>query len=62
MISYGAAFKEYCQKYDNIYDEFERFLLGIASLERLTDVIYKSFNKYIKERTYVMFQSIMDGL
>ena len=25
MASYGAAFKEYCQKYDNIYDEFEKF-------------------------------------
>lgn len=46
--------------YIHVYDEFERFLLGISSLERLTDVIYKSFNKYIKERTYVMFQSIMD--
>lgn len=46
--------------YIHVYDEFERFLLGIASLERLTDVIYKSFNKYIKDRTYVMFQSIMD--
>jgi hypothetical protein len=46
--------------YIHVYDEFERFLLGISSLERLTDVIYKSFNKYIKERTYVMFQSVMD--
>jgi hypothetical protein len=46
--------------YIHVYDEFERFLTGVASLERLTDVIYKSFNKYIKERTYVMFQSIMD--
>ncbi len=45
--------------YIHVYDEFERFLLGITSLERLTDVIYKSFNKYIKERTYVMFQSVM---
>ena len=46
--------------YIHVYDEFERFLLGITSLERLTDVIYKSFNKYLKERTYVMFESIMD--
>lgn len=46
--------------YIHVYDEFERFLLGITSLDRLTDVIYKSFNKYIKERTYVMFQSVMD--
>lgn len=45
--------------YIHVYDEFERFLLGISSLDRLTDVIYKSFNKYIKERTYVMFQSVM---
>lgn len=45
--------------YIHVYDELERFLLGITSLEKLTDVIYKSFNKYIKERTYVMFQSVM---
>lgn len=45
--------------YIHVYDELERFLLGITSLERLTDVIYKSFNKYIKERIYVMFQSVM---
>lgn len=45
--------------YVHVYEELERFLLGIVSLERLTDVIYKSFNKYIKERIYVMFQSIM---
>ena len=25
MASYGAAFKEYCQKYDIIYEEFEKF-------------------------------------
>lgn len=46
--------------YIHVYDELERFLLGIASLDRLTDVIYKSFNKYIKERIYVQFQSVMD--
>ena len=46
--------------YIHCYDEFERFLLNITSLERLTDVIYKSFNKYIKERCYMQFQNIMD--
>lgn len=46
--------------YIHVYDELERFLLGIASLEKLTDVIYRSFNKYIKERIYVQFQSVMD--
>ena len=46
--------------YIHVYDELERFLLGITSFERFTDVIYKSFNKYIKERTYVQFQNVMD--
>lgn len=46
--------------YVHVYDELDRFLLGIASLEKLTDVIYRSFNKYIKERIYVQFQSVMD--
>ena len=46
--------------YIHVYDELERFLLNISSLEKLTDVIYKSFNKYIKERVYMQFQNIMD--
>lgn len=46
--------------YIHCYDELERFLLNITSLERLTDVIYKSFNKYIKERCYMQFQNVMD--
>ena len=48
--------------YIHVYDELERFLLGIASLERLTDVIYRSFNKYIKERIYMQCQNIMTAL
>lgn len=46
--------------YIHIYDELERFLLGIINFEKFTDVIYKSFNKYIKERIYLQFQSVMD--
>lgn len=46
--------------YIHVYDELERFLLNITTLEKLTDVIYKSFNKYIKERVYMQFQSVMD--
>ena len=46
--------------YVHVYDELERFLLNITSLEKLTDVVYKSFNKYIKERIYMQFQNIMD--
>ncbi len=46
----------------HVYDELERFLLNITSLERLTDVIYKSFNKYIKDRLYVQFQSVANAV
>lgn len=45
--------------YIHIYDELERFLLGITNFEKFTDVIYKSFNKYIKERCYMQFENIM---
>lgn len=50
--------KEWC--YIHIYDELERFLLNLASFERFTDVIYRSFNKYIKERLYMQFQNVMN--
>lgn len=42
----------------HVYDELERFLLNITSLERLTDKIYKSINKYIQDRLYVQFQNV----
>lgn len=48
--------------YIHVYEEFERFLLGITTLERLTDVIYKSVNKYIKERLYIQFQNVADAV
>lgn len=50
--------KEWC--YIHIYDELERFLLNLASFERFTDVIYRSFNKYVKERIYMQFQNVMN--
>lgn len=48
--------------YIHIYDELERFLLGITSLEKFTDVIYKSFNKYIQDRLYVQFQNVASAV
>lgn len=48
--------------YIHIYEELERFLLKITSLEKLTDVIYKSFNKYIKDRLYMQFQNVMSSV
>ncbi len=44
--------------YIHVYDELERFLLNITSLERLTDKVYKSINKYIQDRLYVQFQNV----
>ena len=61
QLDAGAEFtlpKEWC--YIHIYDELERFLLNLASFERFTDIIYKSFNKYVKERIYMQFQNVMD--
>ena len=40
----------------HVYEEFERFLLGITTLEKMTDKIYKSFNKFFSERLYKQFQ------
>lgn len=42
----------------HFYDELERFLLNITSLDRLLDVVYKSFNKYLKDRIYAQFQNV----
>lgn len=42
----------------HVYDELERFLLGITSLDRLMDKVYKSVNKYIQDRLYLQFQNV----
>lgn len=44
--------------YIHVYDELERFLLGINSLEKLMDKVYKSINKYIQDRLYAQFQTV----
>lgn len=44
--------------YIHVYEELERFLLGITTLEKLTDKIYKSINKHIQDRLYVQFQNV----
>lgn len=44
--------------YIHVYEELERFLLGITTLEKMTDKIYKAINKYIQDRLYVQFQNI----
>lgn len=46
----------------HVYEELERFLLGITTLEKLTDKIYKSINKYIQDRLYVQFQNVANAV
>lgn len=48
--------------YIHVYDELERFLLGISSLEKLTDKVYKSINKYIQDRLYMQFQNVASAV
>lgn len=48
--------------YIHVYDELERFLLGIVSIEKLMDKIYKSINKYIQDRLYVQFQNVAQAV
>lgn len=48
--------------YIHVYEELERFLLGITTLEKLTDKIYKSVNKYIQDRLYAQFQNVANSV
>jgi hypothetical protein len=44
--------------YVNVYDELERFLKGIVSLDKLADKVYKAINKYITDRIYAQFANV----
>lgn len=48
--------------YIHVYDELERFLLGVVTLEKLTDKIYKSINKFIQDRLYAQFQNVANAV
>lgn len=48
--------------YIHVYEELERFLLRITTLEKLTDKIYKSINKHIQDRLYVQFQNVASAV
>lgn len=48
--------------YIHVYEELERFLLGITTLEKLTDKIYKSMNKFIQDRIYAQFQNVVNSV
>lgn len=48
--------------YIHVYEELERFLLGIVTLEKLVDKIYKSINKYIQDRLYAQFVNVANAV
>ena len=48
--------------YIHVYEELERFLLKISTLEKLTDKIYKSVNKFIQDRIYAQFQNVAQAV
>lgn len=45
-----------------VYEDFERWLLGIIPFEKVVDKVYKSMNKYMTDRIYAQFQSASDAV
>lgn len=45
-----------------VYEDLERFLLGITPLEKMIDKVYKSINKYIQDRIYAQFQTVSNSV
>lgn len=48
--------------YIHVYEELERFLLNITTLDKLMDKIYKSVNKFIQDRIYAQFQNVANAV
>jgi len=48
--------------YIHVYDELERFLVGAASMDKLVDKMYKSINKYMKDRIHAQFQNVANSV
>lgn len=46
----------------HVYEDLERFLLGITPLEKMVDKVYQSINKYIQDRIYAQFQSVSNAV
>lgn len=46
----------------HVYDEFERFVTGAISLDRLMDKITKSINKYVQDRMYAQFTNVANAI
>lgn len=48
--------------YVHVYMEFERFMLGIDSWEKLTTAVTKSFAQFINERIFAQFHGIASAV
>jgi hypothetical protein len=48
--------------YIHVYEELERFLLGIVGIDKIMDKIYKSVNKYIQDRIYAQFNNVANAV
>lgn len=46
----------------HVYEELERFLLGITPIEKLMDKVAKSVDKYLKDRLYMQFQNVASAV
>lgn len=47
--------------YIHVYEELERFLLGIITPEKMMDKIRKSVNKYMQDRIFAMFNGVANA-
>lgn len=48
--------------YCHVYTDLERFMLGIVTLEKLLDKVYKSVSKFISERLYAQFANLAGAI
>ena len=48
--------------YIHVYEDLERFLLGITTIDKMMDKVYKSINKYIQDRIYAQFNNVANSV
>ena len=48
--------------YIHVYEDLERFLLGIMSIDKMMDKVYKSVNKYLQDRIYAQFNNVANSV
>lgn len=48
--------------YIHVYEDLERFLLGICTPEKIMDKIRKSINKFLQDRIYAQFNNVSNSI